>query len=98
MVRQLIRREFGIAMSSSAVGRMLHRLGLSPQRPLWRARQADPEKVQAWKDTEYPQIAKEAKKLGATVYFADEAAIRSGHHAGTTWGALGRTPVVKSTG
>lgn len=98
MVRQLVRREFKVEMSASAVGRMLHRLGLSPQRPLWRAWQADPEKVTAWKDTEYPTIAKQAKKVGATVYFADEAGIRSDHHAGTTWGAIGKTPVVKSTG
>ncbi|MGH3815577.1 MAG: IS630 family transposase [Pseudonocardiaceae bacterium] len=98
LVRQLIRREFKVAMSSSAVGRMLHRLGLSPQRPLWRAWQADPKKVQAWKDTEYPEIAKQAKKIGATVYFCDEAGIRSDYHAGTTWGAIGATPVVKSTG
>lgn len=98
MVCQLIRREFGVSMSASAVGRMLRRLGLSPQRPLWRAWQADPEKVAAWKQREYPAIAREAKKVGATVYFADEAGIRSDHHAGTTWGAIGATPVVKTTG
>lgn len=98
MVRTLIRREFGVKMSASAVGRMLHRLGLSVQRPLWRAWQADPDKVAAWKDTEYPKIAAEAKKAGGTVYFADEAGIRSDHHAGITWGAIGATPVVKSTG
>lgn len=98
MVRQLIRREFKVEMSASAVGRLLHRLGLSPQRPLWRAWQADPEKVAAWKETEYPRIAKQAKKAGATIYFLDEAGIRSDHHAGTTWGKVGATPVVKSTG
>jgi transposase len=98
LVRELIRREFGVRLSTSAVGRLLHRLGLSPQRPLWRAWQADPEKVAAWKEREYPAIAKQAKKLGATVYFADEAGIRSDHHAGTTWGAIGTTPVVKTTG
>lgn len=98
MVRELIAREFGVAMSASAVGRMLHRLGLSPQRPLWRAWQADPEKVAAWKHTEYPAIAKAARAVGGTVYFADEAGIRSDHHTGTTWGAIGATPVVKSTG
>jgi transposase len=98
MVRQLIRREFRVEMSASAVGRLLHRLGLSPQRPLWRAWQADPEKVAAWKETEYPRIAKQAKKAGATIYFLDEAGIRSDHHAGTTWGKVGATPVVKSTG
>lgn len=30
MVRQLIHREYHVSMSSSAVGRMLYRLGLSP--------------------------------------------------------------------
>lgn len=98
MVRELIRREFGVQMSSSAVGRMLGRLGLSPQRPLWRAWQADPQKVAAWKQVEYPRIAKQAKKQGATVYFLDEAGIRSDHHAGTTWGRIGQTPIVKTTG
>jgi transposase len=98
LVRVFIRREFEIELSASAVGRLLHRLGLSPQRPLWRAWQADPERVEAWKQAEYPAIAKEAKKTGGTIYFADEAGIRSDHHAGTTWGAIGRTPVVKTTG
>lgn len=98
MVGELIRREFGVTMSSSAVGRLLHRLGLSAQRPLWRAWQADEAKVEAWKQTEYPAIAKQARKEGATVYFLDEAGLRSDHHAGTTWGTVGHTPVVKTTG
>lgn len=98
MVHTLIRREFGIELSLSQTGRLLHKLGLSPQRPVWRAWQADPDKVKAWKDTEYPTIAAEAKKAGATVYFADEAGLRSDHHAGTTWGQKGHTPVVKTTG
>jgi hypothetical protein len=38
-------------------------------RPRWRVWQADPKKVAAWKDTEYPRIAAEARKAGATVYF-----------------------------
>ncbi len=98
LVGEFIRREFKVELSASAVGRLLHRIGLSPQRPLWRAWQADPEKVAAWKETEYPAIAKAAKKTGGTVYFADEAGIRSDHHAGTTWGAIGKTPMVKTTG
>lgn len=51
-----------------------------------------------WKQTEYPAIAAEAKKTGGTVYFADEAGLRSDHHSGTTWGRVGHTPVVKTTG
>src|SRR6266536_2317057 len=49
MIAELIRREFDVSMSLSAVGRLLRRLGLSPQRPLWRAWQADPEAVERWK-------------------------------------------------
>ena len=32
------------------------------------------------------------------IFFGDEAGVRSGHHAGTTWAVKGRTPVVSSTG
>jgi hypothetical protein len=34
-----------------------------------------------------------AKVEGATVYFADEAGIRSDYRAGTTWEPVGRTSV-----
>ncbi len=98
LVRELVRREFGIELSLSSVGRLLRSMGLSPQRPLWRAWQADAEKVQAWKDTEFPRIRARAKKTGMTVYFGDEAGIRSDYHAGTTWAPVGQTPVVKATG
>lgn len=98
MIQELIRREFGVGLSLSAVGRLLGRLGLSPQRPLWRAWQADPEAVERWKKEDFPAIRAQAKKEGATVYFADEAGIRSDYHAGTTWAPVGQTPIVKATG
>ena len=98
LVRQLIRREFRVSLSAVSVGRLLRTLGLSPQRPLWRAWQADADAVQRWKDEQFPAIRAQAKAAGATVYFADEAGIRSDYHAGTTWAPVGRTPVVKATG
>lgn len=98
MIGELIRREFGLSMSPSAVGRLLRRLGLSPQRPLWRAWQADPDAVQKWKTEDFPKIRAEAKKEGATIYFADEAGLRSDYRAGTTWAPAGQTPIVKATG
>ena len=98
MVRVLIEREFGVALSVTSVGRLLRDLGLSPQRPLWRAWQADPDAVARWKSEEFPAIRAAAKAEGATVYFADEAGIRSDYHAGTTWAPVGKTPVVKATG
>src|SRR5919112_3260176 len=79
-------------------GRLLRTLGLSPQRPLWRAWQADPEAVQRWRDEEFPAIRAQAKADGATIYFGDEAGIRSDYHAGTTWAPVGQTPVVRADG
>ena len=98
MVRELIRREFKVSLSAVSVGRLLRTLGLSPQRPLWRAWQADPEAVQRWKSEEFPAIRARAKAEGATIYFGDEAGIRSDYHAGTTWAPVGQTPVVKAAG
>jgi transposase len=98
MVRQVIRREFQISLSVVSVGRLLRTMGLSPQRPLYRAYQQNPEAVQRWKDEQFPAIRTQAKAEGATIYFADEAGVRSDYHAGTTWAPVGRTPVVKATG
>jgi transposase len=98
MVRELIRREFGVRLSAVSVGRLLRQLGLSPQRPLHRAYEQDPERVARWRQQEYPKIRTQAAKARATIYFADEAGIRSDYHAGTTWAPVGHTPVVHTTG
>jgi transposase len=98
MVRELIGREFGVALSEVSVGRLLRKLGLSPQRPLYRAYQQNPQAVARWKAEEYPAIRERAAQVGATIYFADEAGVRSDYHAGTTWAPVGQTPVVATTG
>jgi len=56
MVRPLIRREFGVALSVVSVGRLLRAMGLSPQRPLHRAYQLNPEAVARWKKEEFAAI------------------------------------------
>jgi transposase len=98
IVRELISRKFGVTLSEVSTGRILHKLGLSPQRPLYRAYEQDPEKVAAWKEETFPQIQAQAKKEGAAIFFADESSVRTDYHAGTTWAPVGRTPVVQGTG
>ena len=98
MIRELIRREFDVRLSAVSVGRLLRKLGLSPQRPTWLATQQNPEAVEQWKSVTFPQIRAEAAAVGGTVWFADEAGVRSDYHSGTTWAPKGRTPVVKTTG
>jgi transposase len=98
MVAELIAREFSVVLSLSSVGRLLRSLGLSPQRPLFRAYQQDPEAVEAWKNEQYPQIRTQAGEEGAEIFFCDEASVRSDFHSGTTWAPVGQTPVIKTTG
>jgi transposase len=98
ILRQLIERHFGVVLTVASVGRTLHNLGFSAQRPLYRAEQADPAAVRRWKETDYPTIAAEAKATGGTVFFVDEAGVRSDYHAGTTWAPVAQTPTVTATG
>ncbi len=98
LIRELIREKFGVRLSEVSVWRLLKKLGLSAQRPLFRAYQQDPEKVAAYLKVEYPKIKKRAKAKGACILFGDESSIRSDYHSGTTWAPKGETPIVRTTG
>jgi len=94
----LIYKRYGIRLSANSVVRLLAQLGITAQKPLWKAYQQDPERVRKWVQEEYPAIEKEARQLKAEIWFADESGLRSDDHAGTTWGVKGQTPIVRSTG
>jgi len=98
MVGQVIFQKFGIKLSKASVCRLLVQLGLTPQRPVWRAYQQRPEQVRKWLEEEYPRIRALARRNKALIFFGDEAGVRSDHHAGTTWAIKGKTPVVSTTG
>ena len=98
MVAIVIKRKYGIKLSESSVGRLLRQLGLSCQKPLYRAYQQNPEAVKQWKEKVFPEIKKKAKRVGATIYFQDESGIRSDFHSGKTWAVKGQTPVIEATG
>ncbi|MBF0434189.1 MAG: transposase, partial [Magnetococcales bacterium] len=67
MVRELIRRELGIALSECQVGRLLHKLGLSPQKPVRKAWQRNDVWVDRWRREEFPAIQAQAKQEGASI-------------------------------
>ena len=98
MVAELIWRQFHTRLSRASVCRLMNQLGLSPQKPLWRAFQKDPERVEKWVKEEYPRILALAQKQKADIFFGDEAGIRSDFHSGKTWAARGKTPIVYTTG
>jgi len=98
IIRELLRRDFGIRISEVSVGRLMKRIGFTPQRPLYRAWQQDKQLVDSWVTTEFLNIKARAKRENAMIYFFDESGIRSDYHAGTTWAERGKTPVIKATG
>jgi len=97
-VRELIGRRYGIDLSVWTVGRYLRRWGFTPQRPVRRAYERDPEAVKRWLEEQYPAIRRRAKAQGAEIYWGDQMGLRSDHQTGTSYGRRGRTPVVPGTG
>lgn len=98
IVANLIKERLGHEMSLGAVGDLLHRQGLTPQKPMRRAYERDDEAIKEWKEKTYPEIKKSAKKQGAEIFWLDEASIRSDDPLLRTWGLKGQTPTVKTSG
>jgi transposase len=98
VVADLIERRMHKKLGITAVGRLLAKLQITPQKPLRRAYQRDPQAVEKWKTQDYPSLKKRAKRRGADIFFLDEAGIRSDAPLQRTWGAKGQTPIVPTSG
>ena len=61
VVKELIEIKYGVLYEVTAIGRMLRRLGFSPQKPKKKAYEQDPEKVKEWFEARYPAIKKKHK-------------------------------------
>jgi transposase len=94
----LIEQKFGVSLGLTAVGRLLAQLGLTPQKPLQRAYQRDPQAIERWQRETYPGIAAAARQSGADVYFWDESGFRADTVHGKTWAPKGKTPVIQRPG
>ncbi len=98
IVRELVQQKFGVTLSLASIGALLARLGLTPQKPLQRAYQRDPEAIERWQRETYPAIARRAHAEQADIYFWDESGFRADAVHGRTWGVKGRAPVVPVPG
>jgi transposase len=94
IVGELITSLFGVVVHQTTVARVLHRLGLTPQKPIRRAFQRDGVEIWNWTQVEFPKIVKRVKRLQATLLFLDETGVHEDHAVGTTWGLRGNTPEV----
>jgi transposase len=96
-VRELIERRFAKRLGLTAVQAYLRRWGMTPQKPLVRARQRRPAAIQAWLERDYPAIAKRARAAKAVIYWGDETGLSNQDQVGRSWAPRGQTPVVVRT-
>ena len=57
-IAELIRNQFGIQYHRDHVGRLLHRLNWSPQKPERRALERDESAIERWQQKDWPRIKK----------------------------------------
>ncbi len=98
IVQALIEDKMGIDLGLTAVGRLLASLDITPQKPLRRAYERDPAAVALWQRETYPKLRRRAKRLGAKIFFLDEAGFQSDPPLARTYGLKGKTPVVVTSG
>src|ERR1035437_593746 len=84
IVQQLIQEKMGIEFCLTSVGKLLASMNITPQKPLRRAYERDPVAVALWEKETYPQLKKRAKRLGAKIFFLDEAGFQSDPVLGRT--------------
>ena len=97
-VMELIENKTGVKLAIRTVGNYLSAWGFTPQKPLRRAYEQSPVKVQEWLDKTYPVIKEKAKQEGADIYWGDETGIRTHSQYGRAYAPKGKTPVVTISG
>ena len=98
LVGELVTRRFGVVLHVATIARLLHRLGITPQKPTRQAFQRDPIECERWMTEEFPRIVREAQRRQAVLVFVDETGVREDHALGRTWGERGNRPVVRVKG
>ena len=82
-------------MPIRTVGEYLKRWGYTPQKPLKRAYEQNPQRVKAWLDIEYPAIKEQAKQENAEIAWGDESGLRSDAQVGRGYAPIGHTPEIQ---
>ena len=76
-VRELVERRSGKRLGLSTMRLHLRRWGMTPQKPLARARERSPAAIEAWLERDYPATAKRARAQRAVIYWGTRPASRT---------------------
>ena len=98
LIQDLIQQKFQVLYTRFYVCELLRNLGFSFQKARFISDHLDEEARRRWMKKEFPKILKQARQLGAPVYFGDEASFALWGSLSYTWGRKGQQPQVKTTG
>jgi transposase len=98
MIQDLIDRKFHVFYNRFYVCELLRNLGFSYQKARFVSDHLDADARQRWMESEFPAILCQAKQLGASLFFGDEASFALWGSLSYTWGRRGRQPQVPTTG
>ncbi len=96
VVHRFVRERFGLSLCPSSCLNWLHRLGFSFKRPKKRLVKADEAKREAFV-AGYAALLEEAGRIGAKIFFADEAHFRADAELRGKWTLKGEPALVDST-
>ena len=96
VVRQFLKQSFDLGLSRSSCLNYLHRLGFVLKRPKKRLLKAKDEERKAF-IIQYSQIREEAERIGAKIFFVDEAHFRADADLRGKWVLKGEPALVDST-
>ena len=96
VVRTFVRERFGLCLSRSSCLNYLHRLGFVVKRPKKHFLKADAQLRDAFV-AEYAALMDEAQRVGAKIFFADEAHFRADGDLRRKWVLKGQPALVDST-
>jgi transposase len=97
-VRLAIKQEYGKDLPLRTITDYLKRWGFTPQKPVKRAYEQNPEAVQNWLDTTYPAIVAQAKEEKAEIHWGDETGIQNDAYHARGFAPKGKTPIVRLSG
>jgi transposase len=94
-IQALIKEQFEIDLPTRTINHYLKRWGFTPQRPIKRAYEQNPKKVQQWLKSTYPTIEERAQNEDAEIHWGDETGISNDCNYGRSYAPKGQTPVVR---
>ncbi len=93
-IAKVIQQTMGVKYHPNHIPRILKKINWTRQKPRRRAIQRNESAIRHWCSTEWPKLLRQAKALGQTVVFMDEAGFRLLPGLVHTYAPRGQTPVL----